>query len=516
MGNGLSCTLTNGVATSGTCSIVVNYGTSVTLSELAALGGNAFVSWSGGCSGTGTTCPMGAITSTPATTIASFVKTFTVTVNGAGTGTGTVTASGISCTSTGGTMTGTCSTTVNYGTSLTLTPSWVNGQVFIGWSGGGCVGNLKCIITITGTTSTTASFGAVGQITWDPNWSVAGAAYSNGFLSVSGNSAGTKNVRTTLGRGSGKWYWEITATSGNPSIDAGGLGFVDETFLNNASYVGATTNSTGFGYGSDVYWSNWPGGSINGQPAGGITPGPGSSIATGIVYMFAADMNTDRMWIGQNGTWYNSGNPATGVNSTMTGLGASTVLHPAATFYASSGNALTANFGGSLFANQVPAGFNPGFYGNLGTAGYPAQFSQTGAFSPDFLLGEPITVSQACILLRFGLITTNAGSPSVKMGLYTDNAGNPNTLVSQFPATPLNNGILEVPVAPVNLAPGTYWLMADYSVSATVDTDGPPNTGPNQYKYTSLPFANALPATFPAPSTQPAAPHFNYYLVVAQ
>jgi hypothetical protein len=37
-------------------------------------------------------------------------------------------------------------------------------------------------------------------------------------------------------------------------------------------------------------------------------------VKTGIVYNFALDLDGGRFWAGQNGTWYNGGNPATGTN----------------------------------------------------------------------------------------------------------------------------------------------------------------------------------------------------------
>jgi hypothetical protein len=114
--------------------------------------------------------------------------------------------------------------------------------------------------------------------------------------------------------------------------------------------------------------------------------------------------------------------------------------------------------------------------------------------------------------MRFGVIAATS-TPQVKMGLYSDSGGNPNTLLAQIPATNLVVGNLEVPTTQINLAPGNYWLMAVYNVTGTPYQD---NATTNTYKYTSLPFANALPSTFPPPAVQMATIHFNYYIVVAQ
>jgi hypothetical protein len=477
-----------------------DYGTPVSITATQSTG-STFTTFSGG--GCSTTNPCNFNVSATATVTATFnINQYTLTVTKAGGGTGTITGTGgISCP-------GTCSATINYGTSVTLTPSWSGGNVFNGFSGGSgaCGGTIKCTFTMTANASTTGTFTAVTPITWDPNWSVAGATYSNGNLSVSGNTAGTKDIRTTVGKANGKWYWEVTATGGN-GTNNGGLGLADTTWPNTSNYVGYLGNSLGFGYGGDTYyafgWATPP-----------SSPGPGSAIKTGTVYMFALDMNTQQLWIGQNGTWYNNGNPAAGTGAVETGLGATTVF-PALTFYANSINSFTADFGQSMFNYSVPAGFNPGFYySSDGTDGYPAQFPQAGSFSQDYLLGEQINVPTGGVLLRFGVISSAAG-PQVKMGLYTDSGGNPNTLVAQMSGT-LVAGVLEVPAQQVYLPAGNYWLLADYNTGA-----GPYQeafgTTTNSVHYISETFATALPSTWPVASQMVYnGAHFNYYVVVAE
>jgi hypothetical protein len=82
--------------------------------------------------------------------------------------------------------------------------------------------------------------------------------------------------------------------------------------------------------------------------------------------MFALDMDNKRFWAGNNGTWYNAGNPATAAAPLMTGL--SGTVFPGITFYArATSNAFNANFGGQGGANNgfnytPPTGFNPGLY----------------------------------------------------------------------------------------------------------------------------------------------------------
>ena len=84
----------------------------------------------------------------------------TLTVNKGGTGAGTVTSSpaGINCGSD-------CTETYNTGIVATLTASPGTGSTFAGWSGGGCVGNGKCILTINAPTTVTSNFAAVSTPT---------------------------------------------------------------------------------------------------------------------------------------------------------------------------------------------------------------------------------------------------------------------------------------------------------------------------------------------------------------
>jgi hypothetical protein len=102
----------------------------------------------------------------------------------------------------------------------------------------------------------------------------------------------------------------------------------------------------------------------------------------------------------------------------------------------------------------------------------------------------------------------------MKIGIYADAAGNPGTLVAQMPSTAVLLGMNEVPLAaPVTLTAGTYWFMANYSASASIYDNV--NAAGSTVKYISLPFATALPATFPTPTTY-TGQVFNYYLVVGK
>jgi hypothetical protein len=184
--------------------------------------------------------------------------------------------------------------------------------------------------------------------------------YSNSNLSIaitSGDTGQHADVRTVAGHSSGAWYWEVTATGGVSTTDGGGLGIANSSFPNDALYVGGADDSLGFGYGpphAGTWWYSWPSLSVSSDP-----PPANSAVATGIVYMLALDLDTGDFWAGQDGTWYNGGDPATGADPVATGI--TGTIYAAAVLYNGSQDAFTANFGASIFAYDVPTGFTPGF-----------------------------------------------------------------------------------------------------------------------------------------------------------
>jgi hypothetical protein len=345
----------------GTCSKVYDYGTQVTLQAAVNPPAAAtFANWSGPGGCTTGNCVFTVTGDTPVTAVYNITPyTLTVTKNAVGSGAGTVTSSpaGISCGAT-------CATAFNYNTPVTLTAVASPGSAFQGWSGGGCSGTGTCVVPMTATTGVTAQFTGVITATWDPSWGGPGITYSNGNLSISGDTSGaTSNTRTVFGKSSGKWYWEVTATGGTSGSNGGGLGIAEAGSLNATDYLGeasailhAYNEGFTFGYaGHAQYYGDW-------NTALTITTSPPASsyVNSGKIYMFALDMDAGKLWVGDTNTWYNSGDPGAGTTPAVSGL--SGTAYPAVTQYNGTANAYTANFGASAFNYTVPAGFNAGFY----------------------------------------------------------------------------------------------------------------------------------------------------------
>jgi hypothetical protein len=182
---------------------------------------------------------------------------------------------------------------------------------------------------------------AVIYATLNPNDKGTTVALSNGNLTdVSSVGSG---VRGTLGKSSGKWYYEMTiqALAGGQAPLAGVAG-------------GSNTLQMGW-YGTTdyLYWPSSSGELISGYGNRVIY---GANAAAGDVVGVAVDLDNRQMTFYQNGV--------------SLGVGYSSATLPAGTYSpfvsdpynGSSSTTLTVNFGQSPFKYSVPTGFNAGWY----------------------------------------------------------------------------------------------------------------------------------------------------------
>jgi hypothetical protein len=160
--------------------------------------------------------------------------------------------------------------------------------------------------------------------------------FSNGNLNLTIDAYDVAYT-STIGVKTGKWYWEVKWTA-NGSADRLGVAPEGLAATGNLNVDGICWNRLSTNNGMTLFGS-----SVSGTW--------GDAFAVDDIIMFALDCDNNALYIGQNGTWRNSGSPTSG--SSRTG----------AVNYSSSSLA-----GKTLF---------PGFgKGNLGTTSYEANFGQ--------------------------------------------------------------------------------------------------------------------------------------------
>jgi len=170
--------------------------------------------------------------------------------------------------------------------------------------------NLHFSVTnIAGAQSTTdtCSDDASSNIGNYPTWSPIdkdNITLSNGNLSYSVGSSNVIRTRATIAiPSSGKYYYEQTITT-----DAGSSG--TQVGIYDAS--AAIGNNTASGLCRFVHTTT---GQKTSQGDGGGGASYGSAFSNGDVAMIAVDMDNNKIWIGKQGTFFNSGDPAAGSNA---------------------------------------------------------------------------------------------------------------------------------------------------------------------------------------------------------
>jgi hypothetical protein len=140
------------------------------------------------------------------------------------------------------------------------------------------------------------------------------ATLSEGNLKISGT-ADNGDISSTIGASAGKWYFETvctTTTSGEPVF-----GVINSAGANKIKYAASLAITSGSGVWCMI---NLTSGGYGFQEDGVFASYPSSLLANGDILNIALDVDNRKIWYGKNGTWYNSGNPATGTNAISTNL----------------------------------------------------------------------------------------------------------------------------------------------------------------------------------------------------
>ena len=182
------------------------------------------------------------------------------------------------------------------------------------------------------------------------------------------------NTRSTLGMPSGKFYWEQKQSGTNTRIGLITSGFTIDLDTDNANaYYGGSG-----GGGVYLLMSNsatsWQYTNNNTSRNTGMYTTAIASSASDIL-MGAVDVDAGKLWIGVNGVWFNSGNPATGSNATLT-------------FTNSSGDELQIYAGhGTSSARVSSFNFGNGYFGTTQISSEGTNASGIGKFEYDVPTG---------------------------------------------------------------------------------------------------------------------------------
>ena len=186
-----------------------------------------------------------------------------------------------------------------------------------------------------------AAFGSVSEtaVTWNPSDKDASVTLSNGDRDAAVTDGSFSAVRANVGRSSGKRYFEISLPTvpGSSRHGFGNGSFSLATYVgNSATSIGATTGViSNSGY--TIVATISPAAESNGQ-----------------YYMFAIDFATGFAWLGRDGSWLGSGNPAAGTGQWISGV--SGTVYPATSGYSIGSARIHGNT--SNFNTSPPSGFS--------------------------------------------------------------------------------------------------------------------------------------------------------------
>jgi len=182
-------------------------------------------------------------------------------------------------------------------------------------------------------------------------------------------------IRATIGLpASGKWYWEITVSALGYGV---GLGVADNA--SNLTTGAASSATRTYQFGS--WFNSFNGGVVQYGTSQALTvatnwAGASQPTANDII-MIAVDMDNGSMWVGKNGTWFNSSgtaNPATNTDPRWTGLGGTTWFPYMSGYGSTTPVTCRINFGQRPFSYTLPSG-----YSALNTQNLPTPTISNGA-----------------------------------------------------------------------------------------------------------------------------------------
>jgi len=245
--------------------------------------------------------------------------------------------------------------------------------------------------------------------------------------------ADTHAIRATVGLpATGKWYWEIAVSAlGYGTV----LGIADNASNTTTGPSSAATRTYNFG----SWFNSFNGGVVqygtNQTITGAVNWTAASQPAANDIIMVAVDMDNGSMWVGKNGTWFNSSgtaNPATNTDPRWTGLTGTTWFPYMAGYGTASPVTCRANFGQRAFSYTAPTGFKALSTADITSTAVSTSGSFTGNAAADgpfvWTNGNPATLTINGNAVTFGThADKTAGGFKLRSSSASYNASGSNT-----------------------------------------------------------------------------------------
>ena len=180
-------------------------------------------------------------------------------------------------------------------------------------------------------------------------------SFNAGNNTVSSSAGAYQNHFSTIGMtGSGKYYWEMKVNG--TANSAMFFGISSDIEMNNLITVSNVVGYTSTGYTLVASSGN----KYNNENSTSY----GSALTNGEIMMGALDLDNGKIWYGKNGTWFNSGNPASGSNEAFSGISASNVYFVSGTVYDGGYGSVNYNFGNGYFETTAVSSAGTNASGN--------------------------------------------------------------------------------------------------------------------------------------------------------
>ena len=247
-------------------------------------------------------------------------------------------------------------------------------------------------------------------------------------------------IRATVAMpATGKWYWEVAVSALGYGT---GLGIADNASNLVTGAASAATRTYQFGSWFNTFNSGINQFGTDQAITGGANWTGASQPAANDIIIIAVDMDNGSMWVGKNGTWFNSSgtaNPATNTDPRWTGLSGTTWFPYMAGYGSTTPVTCRINFGQRAFSYTPPSGFKALNTENITSTAVSTSGSFTGNAAADgpfiWANGNPATLTINGNAVTFGtdadktaggfkLRTSSASYNTSGTNNWTSTAGN--------------------------------------------------------------------------------------------